>query len=213
MGFENGHLARASLVASDGINEVVNTLHYDLVGNALDDAPSLQNLADRLAAVLMGPWAALFHSEWTISPVTVMDEQDPQNLTAPRSGAISGTPTTGTGGLVSTDNTAPLEECVVATLHTALIGRRHRGRIFLPPIFDENATSAGLLASGKRSQYVTFLDAIPHEPDIITGASTATAKWCVYSKTQRAANLDPYASAIVSYTLHDRLRWLRSRGR
>lgn len=213
MGFADGHIARVTLTAQLGDDQVVNTLHYDMhdgtpgLGNG-----TLQGLADRLADDLMDPWGALFPAAWTIQPVIVMDEKDPQNPLAVRDGAVSGAPQAGTGGAVTTDNLAPLEECVVATLRTGHIGRRFRGRIFLPPIFDENATSGGLLASGKASQYQTFLNAIPLEPDIVTGESDSTTVWSIYSRTQRAANLDPYATPIETVQLQTRLRWLRSRG-
>jgi hypothetical protein len=37
------------------------------------------------------------------------------------------------------------------------------------------------------------------------------AKWSVYSRTQRAQDLDPYLSPIGSYSLPNRVHWLRSR--
>jgi hypothetical protein len=212
MGFEDGHIARCSLVAALGDNEVVNTLHYDMHDSTVDDSPTLQGLADRLADDLLGPWGALFPAAWTIQPVTVMDEKDPLAPLATRDGAVSGAPAAGTGGTPTSTNKAPLEECVVATLRTAHIGRRFRGRMFLPPIFDEEATDNGILASGHASLYNTFLAAIPREPDLVTGAGDGNAIWSVYSRTQRAANLDPYATRIDTVQLQTKLRWLRSRG-
>lgn len=212
MGFEDGHIARCALVAVTGGNEVVNTLHYDLHDSTVDDSPTLQGLADRLADDLLDLYAAFFPSSWTILPVTVMDEIDPQNPTAVRDGAVSGDPQVGSLGSISTDDVAPIEECVVATLRTSHIGRRFRGRMFLPPIFNETGTSGGILASGKASTYQTFLNAIPREPDLVTGAGDGNAIWSVYSRTQRAANLDPYATRIDTVQLQTRLRWLRSRG-
>lgn len=213
VGFENGHLARVSLVATRPGNEVVNTLHYSLESSFGETAANMQSLADRLADDLLGPYKALFTTEWTIQPVTVMDEIDPQNPTASRQGKTAGSPGPGTITPPGSASQAPLEECVVATVLTGLVGRRFRGRMFLPPIFTEDDTFDGILAASGVTKYEAFLSQIPLEPDIVTGGGTGTANWVVYSRTQRAADLDPYAPHVTGYLLRRQLRWLRSRGR
>lgn len=212
MGFEDGHLVRVTLSAQKGDDVIVNTLHYDLHDSTVDDSPTLQGLADRLADDLLGPYADLFPSDWIVQPVLVMDEKDPLAPLAVRNGASAGSADAGDIPAIDADNKAPLEECVVAKLLTGHVGRRFRGRMFLPPIFEETATSNGLLGLGKASVYQTFLDAIPREPDLVTGVGDGSAHWCVYSRTNRAADVDPYASAITEVVLGTRLRWLRSRG-
>lgn len=212
MGFENGHLARVALEASNGSQTVVNTLHYDLRGNTLDPAPGLQALADRLKDDLQAAYRTLFPTGWTIGPVVVADEIDPQDPFAVRGAVQSGSPVAGTGGTIPTADQAPLEECVVATILTGNVGRRYRGRLFLPPIFDESKTSGGVLSSLYVSQYQSFVDDIPKAPDLITGVTTASAHWVVYSRTNRIQNRDPYATEVTSCVVRPRLRWLRSRG-
>jgi hypothetical protein len=61
--------------------------------------------------------------------------------------------------------------------------------------------------------WVTLIAAIPRQPDIAGPGSDSVANWCVYSRTQRAANLDPYASHIQGTNLHTKIHWLRSRER
>lgn len=63
------------------------------------------------------------------------------------------------------------------------------------------------------TMWQAVLDAIPRTPDLATGVSTSVAHWCVYSRTQRAANADPYAPAVTGATLRSRVHFLRSRGR
>lgn len=213
MGFENGHLARVAFTATIPGNEVVNTLHYDLVGNALDDSPTLQALADRLADDCLDAYASLFPDGWTIHPVTVVDEVDPQHPLATRDGAVAGASLVGSGATPSSDNMTPLELCAVATLRTAHIGRRYRGRMFMPPIFSEIYTVDGELGGARRIAYQTFINTIPHAPDLTGGPTTATADWVVYSRTQRVQHLDPYATKISDVRLNSKLHWLRSRGR
>lgn len=214
MGFENGHLARVALVATIPGNEVVNTLHYDLVGDIADPAPTLQSLADRIADDCLDAYASLFPDGWLIHPVTVVDEIDPRNPGATRDGAIGGSSQPGSGATPSSDNMTPLELCAVATLRTAHIGRRFRGRMFMPPIFSEIYTVDGQLGGARRIAYQSFLNTIPHEPDLVTGVHPlVSAKWVVYSRTQRIQDRDPYATPISDVRLNDKLHWLRSRGR
>jgi hypothetical protein len=210
MGFENGHLVRVAMRAVHVAGqEQVNVLHYDLQDVLVGTDNDPQALADRLADDLIAPYAALFDPGWTVQPVEVVEERDPQNPLAPRSAWTAGAATTGT-------KTAPVESLpmgitAVATLRTNHIGRRYRGRLFLGGTVLENEQSAGIIGSGLATLYNAFLDAIPREPDIATGESDATARWVVYSKTQRAADLDPYASPVTAAVLRPTLHFLRSR--
>lgn len=213
MGFENGRLLRLSLSAirsADGA-QMVNTFHYDLqdsVWPAHDNDP--QALADKIRDDVLGPFSQLFSNAWFVQPPVLIEERDPLNPNAPRTGWTSGVPIQGLRTLFG--DALPLEATAVATVHTANIGRRARGRVFLPGTFSEGDQSGGtwgLLATGPMQAY---LDSIPRQPDIAPAASTSTCKLCVYSRTQRAANLNPYAPAVTNMVLHDRFRWLRSRG-
>lgn len=70
---------------------------------------------------------------------------------------------------------------------------------------------AGVWQSSLLSIWQNFLDAIPRQPDIQPGVSTSVANWCVYSRTNRAADVDPYASHVTGTVLRTAVRWLRSR--
>lgn len=70
---------------------------------------------------------------------------------------------------------------------------------------------AGVWQSTLLAIWQNYLDAIPHQPDIATGPSTATADWCVYSRTNRKEDVDPYASHVTTAVLRSPVRWLRSR--
>lgn len=214
MGFENGHLARVVLSAQNGRDQVVNVLHYNLEGDVVDPPASLQTLADRVKDDVIAAYRTLFPTGWTINPVVATDELDPQNPHAVRDSAQAGTSLTGTGGTISAGDQAPYEECVVASLLTGHVGRRYRGRLFLPPIFDESKTDGGQLSTLYVSQYQSFIDDIPKEPDLATGVHPGSrATWCVYSRRNREQNIDPYASPIIDAIVRPRLRWLRSRAK
>ena len=60
---------------------------------------------------------------------------------------------------------------------------------FLGGSLAEADQNNGTWQSGILGIWQAFLDAIPREPDIAPALSTSTADWCVYSRTQRAANL------------------------
>lgn len=213
MGFDNGRLIRATLQAtrsSDGAT-MVNVFHYDLIDSTYplhDNDP--QTLADTLRDALVTPLTHLFSSAWFVQPVTLIEERDPLHPFAPRSGWQSGVPTQGIRTIFG--DALPLEATAVATIRTANIGRRARGRTFLPGTFSEGDQAAGVWGLTATAPMQAYLDAIPLQPDIAVGVSTSTANWCVYSRTQRAANLSPYAPHVTSFQLHDRFRWLRSRG-
>jgi hypothetical protein len=211
MGFENGHLVRVVLSATaSGGRDQVHTLHYDLQGGVPTDDPNdPQLLADAFRDDVMPAYRALFNGGWTIQPVIVEDERDPQDVLATRQAWTSGSAAVGTRGTASND--LPPGICGVATLLTEHIGRRYRGRIFLGGTLVEDDQDAGNFSSGIIALWQAFLDAIPRQPDIVSGASSSSARWCVYSRTQRAANLDPYASAITGTIIRSRAHYLRSR--
>jgi len=213
MGFENGMLVRVVLRAvhdGDG-DEQVNVLHYDLQNSVVPGEPANdpQSLADVFRDDVLPAWAALYDNVWTIEPVVVEQEKDPQNPTGARGSWTSGTPFDGSraGG-----EDMPRAITAVATLRTARIGRRFTGRMFIGGIHNNSTDINGnQFGAAQQALYNTFLAAIPLQPDIATGASTSTANWCVYSRTQRAANLDPYAEHVTSYQLRTAIHWLRSR--
>lgn len=211
MGFENGHLLRVVLEASaSGGRSQVHTLHYDLQDAPLaEPANDPQSLADTFRDSVIPSYRALFNGGWTILPVIVEDERDPLNPTHPRSAWTSGVSSVGTRATGSQD--LPPGICGVATLLTDHIGRRFRGRVFLGGTLVEGDQDAGTWDAGITASWHTFLDAIPHQPDLATGTSSSTANWCVYSRTQRAANLDPYASHVSAYIVRPVVHYLRSR--
>jgi hypothetical protein len=211
VGFENGHLLRVVLQAQVGADSQVMVLHYDLQNATAGNDNDPQQLADDFRDDVVPAFAALYNSAWTIPPVLIEDEKDPLNPTDPRSSWSSGTTGAGTKTGTATEQ-LPRACCAVATLKTDNIGRRHTGRIFLGGTTLEGDQNAGnWTGSGIVSLWDALLAAIPREPDIAAGVSDATAKWCVYSRTQRAANLDPYASAINAVVRRGPVHWLRSR--
>lgn len=210
MGFENGHLLRVVLRAVDTSgNEQVNTFHYDLINADLQPANDPQALADRFRDDVLPQYLTFFRSFWTIDPVYVVDEKDPQNPTAARSSWTSGTPQAGT----STDSSELLPPgcCGLAKIVTDRIGRRFNGRLFIAGSFGEGAQASGVWTTAYQTGFNAWLATIPVQPDIAGGGSGSTANWCVYSRTQRAANLDPYASHVTAPLLRTKVHFRRSR--
>lgn len=211
MGFENGKLLRVTLRATLGDRQMVNTFHYDLVDAtypAQDNNP--QTLADLFRDNVRPKFAGIFLARWNIEPVVVVMEKDPLNPAAVRSEWVSGVATPGTRDSAGT--LGPSGATVVASLYTDHIGRRFRGRLFLggdhrQDTIVNNAWTAGTLTA----LYQPILAAVPMEPDLAPAVSTSTARWCVYSRTQRAADLDPYASPVAGYILRPAVHWLRRR--
>lgn len=213
MGFENGKLVRVVMRAVENAtgDQQVNTFHYDLIdspipGNAANDP---QSLADFFRDNVVAPFRAFYIAGWTIQPVVVAQEKDPQNPLAARSEWVSGSALAGTRA-AQTDY-LPKAACGVASLTTDHIGKRYRGRVFLGGSVSEADQSAGVWQSGITTLWQAYISAIPSQPDIATGTSASTAQFVVYSRTQRAANLNPYASSVVSRTIRTQFRWLRSR--
>lgn len=207
MGFENGHLLRVSVRATRGSDQQVNTFHYDLINLPANPANDPQSLADAFRDDVLPVWATAYRPDWTLQPVEIIDEFDPQNPTDPRSSWTSGSPIPGTRA-TSGDLLPSFCVCVV-TLRTSNIGRRFRGRTFLGGSNSEDNQSAGVW--GIVPFFQGMIDAVPTQPDISGPGSDSTANLCVYSRTQRAANLDPYASHVVSKTANADVHSLRSR--
>jgi hypothetical protein len=213
MGFENGKLVRVVMRAVENAtgDQQVNTFHYDLIDSAVPgNSPNdPQSLADFFRDNVVGPFRALYTSSWSIQPVLVAQEIDPQNPLAARSEWISGTVQAGTKAAPT--DLLPKATCAVAALTTDHIGKRYRGRTFLGGSIGEIDQSAGVWQSGALTLWGTYLAAVPKTPDIASGVSASEAHWVVYSRTQRAADLDPYASTIQSSSIRSKVRWLRSR--
>lgn len=211
MGFENGKLLRCVLKVqrNSDLIQNVNTLHYDLQDSLLNADNDPQSLADALRDAVMPKLVLCYDNTWTVLPVEVTQEIDPLDVNAARQSWTSGSPTAGTRA-GATDR-LPTAAVGVATLRTEHVGRRHRGRIFLGGTLTELDQNAGVWQSSILAIWQQVLDAIPHQPDLATGTSDAVANWVVYSRTQRAANLNPYASKITSPVLRSPVRWLRSR--
>lgn len=209
MGFENGRLVRVTLRATSGLNEQINTLHYDLQDSALNADNDPQTLADVFRDDVIDPWRALFSDNWTIEPVVVQEELDPLNPNEARQSWTSGTVQGGSKARVG--DPFPAAVCDVATLRTQYIGRRFRGRLFLGGDLTEDDWTGTFWSTAQLNRFNNFLNAIPVQPDLATGTSDSVAHWCVYSRTQRAANADPYAAAVTDTSMSARMHWLRSR--
>jgi len=211
VGFANGHVLRVVLSGTDGQGVAfVNVLHYDLE-NATGGANDPQSLADTFRDDVIPAYRSLLLTDSTINPVVVQDERDPQFPFGPRAGWTSGAPTAGTRN--QTTERLPAACTAVATLITDHIGRRYRGRIFLPGQFTESDQQDGNFVATTKARLQAFLDVIPRQPDISPAGSTSTAVWSVFSRTQRTANLDPYLSKVTATQLRTPLHWLRSRER
>ena len=192
-------------------DQQVNTFHYDLQdspipGNAANDP---QSLADFFRDNVMAPFKALYTNVWTIQPVVVAEELDPQNPLRARSEWVSGV--AGAGTRTTSGDLLPKAACAVASLATAHIGKRYRGRTFLGGVLAEGDQAGGVWAAGILSLWNAYLAAVPKQPDIATGTSASTADWGIYSRTNRAADVDPYISPVVNATVRTQFRWLRSR--
>lgn len=208
MGFENGRVVRVVLSATRDVDEHVNVWHYDLDDEALQENDP-QALADLFADDVLPGVVGRFTSDWTVQPVVVTEERDPQNPDAPRGQWIAGTATAGTKSL-ATDR-LPRAATAVATLKTAQIGRRFTGRKFIFGVHSEGDQADGVWTSAKLTDLQAYLDSIPVEPDIAGPGSGSVAQLAVYSRTQRAADQEPYITRVESMVLRNYVRWLRSR--
>lgn len=192
-------------------DQQVNTFHYDLIDSPIpaNDPNSPQTLADYFRDNVVAPFKAFYISSWTIQPVVVAEEKDPQHPLAARQEWVSGT--AGAGTRSAQTDYLPRAACSVVTLSTDHIGRRYRGRMFLSGSVSEADQTGGVWQSSIVTLWNAYVAAIPLAPDIAFGPSASTATWCVYSRTNRAQDIDPYASPVVAKTLRTQFRWLRSR--
>lgn len=211
MGFENGTILRVTLGArAPGGDTVVNTFHYNIEATDwLDNDTDPQLLADAFRDDVRPSWATLFRPTYAILPVHVVEEKDPQAPTAARRSWESGAEIAGTSADVG--ELLPSFITALVSLRTANIGRRFRGRTFLAVQASESMQSGGLWSSSMMTAFAAIMGTIPQQPDLVSGYSWSTAKWCVYSRTQRAANLDPYAPEVTGFTIRQQLHSLRSR--
>lgn len=210
MGFENGKLVRVSLRATRGTQQQVNTFHYDLKDFLANPANDPQSLADLFRDNVRPQWQAAYKSDWVIQPVEVVEEKDPLNPTAPRSAWSSGAPINGNRDAFANDVT-PSFQCAVVKLTTDHIGRRYTGRLFLGGSFLESDSDGDSWNASELTRLEARIAAIPLQPDISTGVSDSTANWCVYSRTSRAQNIDPYAAHITGHNIRTLVHSLRSR--
>jgi hypothetical protein len=210
MAFENGKLVRVVLRAVAGSDQQVNVLHYDLQ-DAITGSNDPQALADFFRDNVIPLWKTLYNSAWTIQPTVVTQELDPLNPHAARSQWTSGSTVAGTR-VVSGDLLPP--NCqVLVKLVTSAIGRRNTGRLWLGGSVAESDQANGSWASGYITGIESIVNAIPLQPDLTPGSAPigVQANWCVYSRTARAANQDPYASHITGHATRTLVHSLRTR--
>jgi hypothetical protein len=212
MGFQNGKLVRVACEALSGSGTAqVNVFHYDLIDDPVitgqENDPQL--LADFFRDNVMTHVAALFDSGWTIQPVVVSEEKDPQNPNQARSQWTSGNALPGTR--VVSGEALPWGVCGVAKWPTDHIGRRYTGRTFLGGALTESDQAGGVWTAGILGLWNAYLNAVPFQPDIQSGISEATANLCVYSRTARTLQVDPYAAHCKPHILRSKVYWLRSR--
>ncbi len=208
-------LVRVVVAASfgGGPNKHVNVFHYDLQDRTVPgtDNNDPQLLADAFRDDVIPLVQLNFDSGWTIQPVVVQQELDPRNTTALRSAWTSGSAVAGTRTGVG--DILPVACCPVASLHTAHIGRRARGRTFIIGPLSESDQNAGTIGSSQLVRYQNYMDAIPRQPDIAPGGGVtdAVCNWVVYSRTQRAQTPSGYANAVTDATVSNQVHFLRSR--
>lgn len=209
MWFGTDRILRVVLRATSATDQQVTTLHYVFQDTDTSAVNEPQPLADAIAAAVLPSYRALYISSWTIQPVEVVDELDPLDPPAARSAWTSGVAAAGT--LAATSDYLPAACCLIASLQTDQIGRRHRGRIFVGGSWGEIDQTNGLWNATAIARAKTFTDAIPHTPVAAAAGSTSTCRWVVYSRTaRRLADADYYAP--VQTVVHKSpVHWLRSR--
>lgn len=210
LGFENGSVFAARvMIANNEGHTFVNVLHYDSNNHGDPQVNSGQSLADRLRDALTPVLATFIRASWSVQPIVVSEAKDPQNPLNPRSQWVSGVATSGTRS--SGADELPWQNCFLCTLRTPHIGKRFRGRMFLPWPLQEGDQADGNIIAGSITAAETYLAAIPRVPDVAGPGSLATCTWGVYSRTQREQNADPYINAVTSHTIHPEVHVLRSR--
>jgi hypothetical protein len=176
----------------------------------LENANNPQTLADTFRDVVVPKMRLCYSSAWNILPVIVMEAIDPQHPTDPRSEWTSGTVVAGQYAV--SGDLLPRALCGVATLLTANVGRRYRGRLFLGGTPTESDQANGVWGTLQLGRWQALLDVIPRQPDLTADAGTVThADWSVFSRTNRAEDVDPYLGHVISVNLRTQCHWLRSR--
>jgi hypothetical protein len=210
VGFENGRLLRVTLEAQKAAEVQVNVLHYDIQDASFPSHDNdIQTLADTFRDDVISHQKALYDSSWTILPVVITEERDPQDPTAPRESWTSGT--AGAGTNTTGGDRLPHGCCAVATAKSAHIGRRATGRVFIGGSWTEENQGSGNWLSGTLTLMAAYVNAFPKQPDLAEGASLASANLCVYSRTARALDQDPYAFFITSWIVRTPVHYLRRR--
>jgi hypothetical protein len=212
MAFENGTVFRVAVKAThkaDG-DQQVNTMHYDVVAGPAGEMNG-QAFADTIRDGVRSALVPLYTSAWSIDPVIVMEELDPQNPNAARQEWASGSVVDGTR--ITAAELLPRATCVVVTLRTDHIGRRHTGRFFVGSSFDESDQADGVwdTTSGHWTSLLGYIQSWPQSVTHGTGDFQSVAVWSIYSRTQRAELLDDYLSPVRSSQIRTRVHWLRSR--
>lgn len=212
MAWENGTVFRAAVKAlHKASNDAqVNTVHYDVVTGPADE-PNGQLFADHLRDTVLPAMRSLYTSAWAIEPAVVMEEKDPQNPNAAREEWVSGLGADGTR--ITAGELLPRATCVVATMKTNHIGRRHTGRMFIGSSFDESDQSDGvwLTGTGHWDALTVYVNSWPTSLTLGSGDFQSVLRMGIFSRTQRADGLPDYISPVVSFERKTKVHWLRSR--
>lgn len=207
--FETGKTLRVVLRATNADLEQVNVLHYDLNdSNDLQDQDP-QALADFFRDNVVQHIQPLLAASWSIQPVLVQQELDPQNPFDPRQEWTSGGVLGGTKAAVG--DYLPPGVAVLYRLQSDHIGRRYNGRLWAIGTESEGDQADGIWSSSYLDGVNFYVNAIPKQPDIGPPGSLNKCNWSVYSRTNRAANVPTYLAHVQAAIVRTKVHYLRSR--
>jgi hypothetical protein len=174
----------------------------------------LPALAESFANEFADPWRDMIESTTpgTFDEVVVSQVPDPR---------VAGDPYSDGGFTVGQNGTwtvggdfGPSELCLVASFKTNLVGRRYRGRLYMPPAVraaDYRGESVQL-TGGEYTKYGAAVDALDglvqgnDHPSELEGLDLV-----VYSRTARLANAENYWARVQTIRRSPKLHWLSRR--
>jgi hypothetical protein len=209
-------LARVAIKSTVQGGQAVNNTFYISDGSAnIPDLSKLTNLATDLDAFFTTTYRVLLTTNGILQNYTVSQVSDPLDpspyVQYVKNIALAGTRT-------EPSSHAPNQLCAVASLKTALVGRRYRGHLFLPPSLDQASISGTGFSSGN---YLTAVNNFVAK--LVNGTAAPTPTWtgstlsgwtlAVFSRTAAAAGQNPVFAYCTAVVQNGSIHWLRSRAR
>lgn len=141
----------------------------------IDTPPWTQGNTNQLRSLLNSALLPLYDAEWSFPKVVVIAGGDPPTRFES---------TASTVGTASTQESSPPQVSYLLKKSTGFVGRRYRGRVYLPAANEQSVNQDGSVSSGMQTTLATAAAAITSALNDVTGGNNTGGHHLLHSEVE-----------------------------